>query len=67
MATYIPGTQTFMPTFQPFTPDYKFLSDVINTKTNRYETNYKAINDTYDATIPKVHFGNYATITVTNN
>jgi hypothetical protein len=46
MATYIPGTQTFMPTFQPFTPDYKFLSDVINTKTNRYETNYKAINDT---------------------
>ena len=47
MATYIPGTQTFMPTFQPFTPDYKFLSDVINTKTNRYETNYKAINDTY--------------------
>ena len=27
----------------------------------------QAINDTYDATIPKVHIGNYATITVTNN
>ena len=47
MATYIPGTQTFMPTFQPFTPDYKFLSDVLDTKTTRYETNYKAINDVY--------------------
>ena len=27
----------------------------------------QAINDTYDATIPKVHIGNYATVTVTNN
>ena len=27
----------------------------------------QAINDTYDATIPMVHIGNYATITVTNN
>lgn len=26
-----------------------------------------AINDTYNATIPKVHIGNYGTITVTNN
>ncbi|MDC8001878.1 G-D-S-L family lipolytic protein [Aequorivita todarodis] len=27
----------------------------------------KAINETYDATIPMVHIGNYGTITVTNN
>jgi phospholipase/lecithinase/hemolysin len=27
----------------------------------------KAINDTYDATIPMVHIGNYATITLANN
>ncbi|QQX77947.1 MULTISPECIES: G-D-S-L family lipolytic protein [Aequorivita] len=27
----------------------------------------QAINDTYDATIPKVHIGNYGTVTVTNN
>jgi len=26
-----------------------------------------AINDTYDASIPTVHIGNYATVTVTNN
>ena len=27
----------------------------------------KAINDTYDATIPMVHIGNYPTITLSNN
>ncbi len=27
----------------------------------------KAINETYDATIPMVHIGNYGTVTVTNN
>ncbi len=27
----------------------------------------KAINDTYDATIPMVHIGNYATVTLSNN
>lgn len=47
MATYVPGTTTYMPRLQPFTPDYKFLSDIVDVKTNRYETNYKALNDIY--------------------
>lgn len=47
MATYIPGTKSYMPQFQPFTPDYKFLSAVLETKTNRYNTNYQQINDIY--------------------
>lgn len=47
MATYTQGYQPYMPNWQPFTPDYKFLSDVLETKTNRYNTNYKALNDVY--------------------
>ena len=31
----------------PFVPDYKFLSQVLETRQNRYDTNYKAINDAY--------------------
>ncbi|TXG86646.1 MAG: hypothetical protein E6R13_00270 [Spirochaetes bacterium] len=51
MATYIPGVQSYMPNWQPFTPDYKFLSDVLETKTNRYNTNYKALNDLYSKVV----------------
>jgi len=54
MATYIPGVQSYLPNFQPFTPDYKFLSNVLDTKTQKYNTNYKAVNDLYS----KVVYGN---------
>lgn len=54
MATYIPGVQSYLPDFKPFTPDYKFLSNVLDTKTQRYQTNYKALNDLYG----KVVYGN---------
>jgi hypothetical protein len=47
MATYTQGNQPYLPNWQPFTPDYKFLSDVLDTKTNRYNTNYKELNDLY--------------------
>jgi len=47
MATYIPGTKSYMPEFKPFTPDYKFISNVLQTKENRYNTNYKQLNDIY--------------------
>ena len=47
MATYIPGTKSYMPEFKPFTPDYKFLSSVLDIKTNRYNTNYQQLNDMY--------------------
>ena len=51
MATYIPGVGSYLPDFRPFTPDYKFLSNVLDTKTNRYNTNYKAINDLYSKVV----------------
>ena len=47
MATYIPGSKSYMPEFKPFTPDYKFLSAVLDTKTTRYNTNYKQLNNLY--------------------
>jgi len=51
MATYTQGTQPYLPNWQPFTPDYKFLSDVLDTKTNRYNTNYKELNDLYSRVV----------------
>ena len=54
MATYIPGVGSYLPEFKPFTPDYKFLSNVLDTKTTKYETNFKALNDVYS----KVVYGN---------
>jgi hypothetical protein len=51
MATYIPGVGSYLPDFKPFTPDYKFLSNVLETKTLKYETNYKALNDLYSKVV----------------
>ena len=51
MATYIPGVQSYLPNFQPFTPDYKFLSNVLDVKTQKYNTNYKAVNDLYSKVV----------------
>ena len=47
MATYVPGVPQYLPNFTPFTPDYKFLSNVLDTKTQKYNSNYKALNDLY--------------------
>lgn len=51
MATYIPGVQSYLPNFKPFTPDYKFLSNVLDVKTQKYNTNYKAVNDLYSKVV----------------
>jgi hypothetical protein len=47
MASYLPNVQTYIPQLEPFTPDYKFLQDVLQIRQDRYDTNYKAINDLY--------------------
>jgi len=47
MAIYIPGVQDFVPQLETFTPDYKFLSDVLETRQDRYTTNYDQLNDIY--------------------
>ena len=47
MATYIPGVEDKIPQSQPFVPDYKFLSDVLQVRQDRYDKNYKQLNDVY--------------------
>ena len=47
MATYVPGVPQYLPAFKPFTPDFKFLSNVLDVKEQKYNTNYKALNDLY--------------------
>ena len=47
MSTYIPGVEDYIPQAKPFTPDYKFLSDVLAIRQDRYDKNYKHLNDIY--------------------
>ncbi len=51
MATYVPGSQTYGREFQPFTPDYKFLSNVLEVRQDRYDTNYKQLSDLYSRVV----------------
>mgnify|MGYP003625218801 CR=1 FL=1 len=48
MATYLPGVQDYIPSLEPFKPDYKFLSDVLTVRQDRYSTNFKALNNLYN-------------------
>ena len=47
MATYIPGLEDKLPQSQPFVPDYKFLSDVLQVRQDRYDKNYQQLNNVY--------------------
>lgn len=47
MAIYVPGTQSYQPNWQPFVPDYKFLSNVLDYKTAKYNANFDKLNNLY--------------------
>lgn len=47
MATYLPGVKQYIPQLKTFTPDYKFLQDVLQKRQDRYTTNYNELNDLY--------------------
>ena len=51
MATYVPGAKNILPDIQPFTPDYKFLSAVLDVRQDKYSTNFKATNDVYNKVV----------------
>ena len=51
MATYIKGSKSYVPDIKPFTPDYKFLSAVLETRTDKYDANFKATNDIYNKVV----------------
>ena len=51
MATYIKGVTDFIPQLAAFKPDYKFLSDVLNVRQDRYDTNFKSLNNLYSKVV----------------
>jgi hypothetical protein len=51
MATYVPGSETYLPDIKPFTPDYKFLSAVLDVRQDKYDTNWQATNDVYNKVV----------------
>ena len=51
MSTYIKGANTYLPDIKPFTPDYKFLSAVLDTRTDKYDANYQALNNLYNKVV----------------
>lgn len=51
MATYIPGIDTYIPQYEPFQPDFKFAQSVLSARQDRYDTNYKALNDLYSKVV----------------
>ncbi len=51
MATYLKGVKDYVPQLETFKPDYKFLSDVLSVRQDRYDTNYKSLNDLYSKVV----------------
>ena len=51
MATYIKGVTDYIPVLEPFKPDYKFLSDVLSVRQDRYDTNFKSLNNLYSKVV----------------
>ena len=51
MATYVPGSETYLPDIKPFTPDYKFLSATLDVRQDKYNTNWQATNDVYNKVV----------------
>ena len=51
MATYLPNVKEYIPQTETFTPDYKFLNDVLSVRQDRYDTNYKQMNNLYSSVV----------------
>tara|TARA_R110001592_G_scaffold77168_1_gene232461 strand:- start:2213 stop:5572 length:3360 start_codon:yes stop_codon:yes gene_type:complete len=51
MATYLKGVKDYVPQLETFKPDYKFLSDVLSVRQDRYDSNYKSLNDLYSKVV----------------
>ena len=51
MASYIKGITDYIPVLTPFKPDYKFMSNVLDVRQDRYDSNFKALNDLYSQVV----------------
>jgi hypothetical protein len=47
MATYLTGSNKYIPQIQPFQPDLNFYKTVLDTKTAQYEAGYDRVNSIY--------------------
>jgi hypothetical protein len=47
MATYVPNVNPYLPNIKAFTPDYKFLTDTLQQRQTKYDSNYKQLNNAY--------------------
>ena len=47
MATYLQGVTPYIPQIQPFQEDLNFYSNVLSTKQQQYDSNYKKLNEVY--------------------
>ena len=47
MASYIPGIQDYISQYQPWSPDYNFLGNVLQQRQSKYDQNYKQLNSQY--------------------
>tara|TARA_R110001592_G_scaffold255416_1_gene518988 strand:- start:21404 stop:24922 length:3519 start_codon:yes stop_codon:yes gene_type:complete len=51
MATYVPNVNPYLPNVKAFTPDYKFLSDALQQRQTKYDSNYKQLNNAYSKVV----------------
>jgi len=51
MATYLPNVDKYVSKTESFTPDFKFLSDALGRRQDRYDTNYKKMNNLYGSVL----------------
>lgn len=47
MATYIQGLTDYVPQIQNFSPDYNFLSNILQTRQSRYDSGHKQLSNLY--------------------
>jgi len=47
MATYLQGSNKYIPQIQPYQPDFNFYKTVLDTKNAQYEAGYERVNSIY--------------------
>ena len=51
MATYLPNVNKYVSKTESFTPNFKFISDALAQRQDRYDTNYKKMNNLYNSVV----------------
>ena len=47
MATYLPGSNKYIPQIQPYQPDFKYYSALLEAKSAQYDEGYDRVNNIY--------------------